>query len=254
VSVQPLLHEVGIAVGQPTHTLDAHDCPARHACPQLPQLEKSLRVSIHAPPHVLYGERHMHVDPEQVWVAEQTCPQLPQLFRSEVTSTHTPPQIICPGGHTHVELRHDAVGGHTCPQLPQSLALLVMSTHAPPQNACPTGHGEHVPPLQISGAEHDVVQLPQCKVVVIDVSHPFAAMPSQSAYPLPQTIPQVPAVHVAVVFGAVSPGQPPPHTLQFRGSVIRLTSHPFDAIPSQFAYPGSQETMEQVPEEQLDDA
>jgi hypothetical protein len=60
-------------------------------------------------------------------------------------------------------------------------------------------------------------------------------MPSQLPYPGTHVIPHVPEVHVAIVLGAVAPGQAPPHTPQLCGSVINVTSQPFEAEPSQLA-------------------
>ena len=83
--------------------------------------------------------------------------------------------------------------------------------------------------------------------MLIDVSHPLPGTPSQSANPAAQTIPHTPAVHVAVVFAALTPGHAPPHAAQLCGSVIKLTSQPFVATPSQLPNPALHVVREQAP-------
>lgn len=75
---------------------------------------------------------------------------------------------------------------------------------------------------------------PQFVVVVIAVSHPFAAFPSQSANPGEHTILHVEPTQVPT---------PPlwlhafPHAPQLLASLVRLISQPFAAFPSQSANP-----------------
>ena len=73
---------------------------------------------------------------------------------------------------------------------------------------------------------------PQFKLsLVVLVSQPLTALPSQSAKPAEQAKPHAPAMHVALALAA------PPHTmpqpLQLLTSVSLLTSQPLARMPSQ---------------------
>ena len=91
---------------------------------------------------------------------------------------------------------------------------------------------------------HTVVQLPQCCTSLVRVvSQPLAAMPSQLPNPDKQVIEHWPMLHDAVpplVEHALA------HMPQLAGSVLRLISHPFEALLSQSPRPGLH-AMEQAP-------
>lgn len=72
-------------------------------------------------------------------------------------------------------------------------------------------------------------------LVSMSTSHPFAATASQSRKPVLHAMPQWPATHVGVAWGAC--GQTCPHIPQLFGSVWRLITHP---LPPQAAKPGLQ--------------
>jgi hypothetical protein len=72
-------------------------------------------------------------------------------------------------------------------------------------------------------------------LVSMSTSHPFAATASQSRKPVVHAMPQWPATHVGVAWGAC--GQICPHIPQLVGSVSRLMTHP---SPPQAAKPGLQ--------------
>jgi hypothetical protein len=91
---------------------------------------------------------------------------------------------------------------------------------------------------------HDVLQLPQWLVVVIDVSHPFLGSPSQSASPAAHArIEQLPPTHDSVAPLVLHGLAQPPQLLT---SVFRLISHPFDALWSQSSNPVLHDVIEQV--------
>jgi hypothetical protein len=86
---------------------------------------------------------------------------------------------------------------------------------------------------------HDVAHVPQWSVSVLRfASQPFAAMPSQSAYPAAHAVyPQPPLVHVIPValstWAEHTVEQPP----QWVRSVLRFVSQPFAALLSQLPQP-----------------
>jgi hypothetical protein len=88
-------------------------------------------------------------------------------------------------------------------------------------------------------------QLPQLLTVVLRfTSHPLAARPSQLPQPALHVKPQVPAAQVAVALGGVA--QTLPHAPQLLTVVLRFTSHPLAARPSQLPQPALHEATVQV--------
>jgi hypothetical protein len=143
---------------------------------------------------------------------------------------------------------------HTLPQAPQLLVSVSMETsqpfvESPSQLPNPALQDEsaHVPVEQSELALarlHTVPHPPQSESVVSDVSHPFAATPSQSPNPAEQVaISQTPAVHVA---DALASEQAFPHAPQLAASASRDVSHPFAGLPSQSSKPAVQ-VMEHAP-------
>ena len=116
---------------------------------------------------------------------------------------------------------------HTFGHDPQCSGSLVVSTHSSPHSVevgaehvlehwrlapCPVHSG--VAPV------HAVVQLPQCAAVVISVSQPLVALPSQFARPSAQTSMQAPATQLtASGFTPGSAVQSLPHDPQISGLV-----------------------------------
>ncbi|MFO0624722.1 MAG: hypothetical protein U0325_03830 [Polyangiales bacterium] len=74
-------------------------------------------------------------------------------------------------------------------------------------------------------------QPPRIGSFIVSTSHPFSAMPSQSAKPGLQVKPRRPAVHVGAALARV--GQAIPQPPQWAGSVKVLTSQPLRAMRSQ---------------------
>ncbi len=96
-----------------------------------------------------------------------------------------------------------------------------------------------------------VPQEPQSVRVLVLVSQPLDALPSQSAYPLAHPGTHWPPWQEVLPWLLVHLSLQLPQLLE---SVFRLTSQPLDALPSQLAKPASQLPIEQVPVEQLADA
>jgi hypothetical protein len=95
----------------------------------------------------------------------------------------------------------------------------------------------HTPELQVSVAFarlHTRPHAPQfARLVLRFVSHPLAALPSQSPSPVLQTLmPHVPPTQFGV---PPVDGHTFPHDPQLERFVCVLTSQPFEARPSQFA-------------------
>jgi hypothetical protein len=86
---------------------------------------------------------------------------------------------------------------------------------------------------------HDRPQPPQCETdVCVSDSQPLAVVPSQSAVPAPQTLPQTLAAQVATALGRV--GHALPQDPQCAGELRVSTSQPLAATPSQSAKPAAQ--------------
>jgi hypothetical protein len=146
---------------------------------------------------------------------------------------------------------------HAVLQLPQcvgSVSTLVShpSPVLPLQLAQPAAHvSTHTPEVQAEVAWfvlHAVAQLPQWVTSLFRFdSQPLARVPSQFPKPPLQVIPHTPAVQVAV---PLTPLHAVVHVLQCVGSVLRLISQPFDALPSQLPYPALQ-LMPHTPPVQL---
>jgi hypothetical protein len=146
-------------------------------------------------------------------------------------------------------------GVQALPQAPQLLTLLVVSTshpslHRPLQSANPDAHAPQpqAPATHVAGAcagaGQVFVHAPQCaRSFEVSTSHPFVAMPSQSAkgavHAIPQVGPAPESPHVAVACGAA--GHACPHEGQLPTLVVGV-SQPFDAMPSQSAKPRAHAT------------
>jgi hypothetical protein len=86
--------------------------------------------------------------------------------------------------------------------------------------------------LPLEGALHTRPQAPQCITErVRSVSHPLAAIPSQSPRPVAHAKAHVPERHTAVAPGAA--GHTRPHAPQFITSLARGVSQPLRPLPSQ---------------------
>ena len=100
---------------------------------------------------------------------------------------------------------------------------------------------------------HAAPHVPQFDAsVVTSVSQPFARFPSQLPRPALHTTLHDPAEHVAEP--PAYAGHALPHAPQFATSAFLFTSQPFDATPSQSAYPGWHWFTAQAPPKHVADA
>ena len=140
------------------------------------------------------------------------------------------------------------------PQAPQ-LAVLVFRFTSQPVDAKPSQSPN--PPLQAMAhvlLEHDGVpfvplqeapQVPQfSELVVVFVSQPLAALPSQLPNPALHVGTQVLDAHTVEPFGFV---QGLPQAPQLERLLVVLVSQPFEALPSQLPNPALQDPSVQVP-------
>jgi hypothetical protein len=214
-------------------------------------MSQFANVPLHAYPHD--PPAHARVEFEGV---PHELPQRPQLFTSVAFDTSHPSvalplQSTLPGLHAYVQRPLAQTGaefgrdGHIVPQVPQFARSERRSTSQPsfalPLQLAKFGRqaaSEHVPlphvpmPLEY---EHAMLHRPQCiGSAERFASQPFAALPSQSAYPaLHEPIVQRKFVHAAVAFGSEQTVPQPP---QFEGCVMSV-SQPLLDMPSQFAVP-----------------
>lgn len=186
---------------------------AAQAFPQLPQFEvlvfrltsqPSSMLLLQLPyPAVQVGVPHVPAAQwASVWLGLlQAVAQFPQCAGSFVRLASQPspaPPLQLPNPESHVT--------------PHTLAVHL----AVPWGLPPRLQGLHEP--QCDGS------------LVVAVSHPLPAFPSQLPHPEAQLIPQVEPEHVGVPFTLLqTPAQDP----QWAGSVLKLTSQPLAALPSQ---------------------
>jgi hypothetical protein len=93
----------------------------------------------------------------------------------------------------------------------------------------------HAPPVQAGvpfAAAHALPQLPQLVVVVVLVSQPFVALPSQLPQPALQVGTHALLVQVVVPCALL---QAVPQAPQFDALLVVLTSQPSAYVPLQFA-------------------
>jgi hypothetical protein len=157
---------------------------------------------------------------------------------------------------THVPFWHCVPVGQTLPQAPQLLESVFVFVSQPvaarlsqlAKGAVQTK--PQAPPLQVVVAFARVGQtLPQAPQlltsVLVFVSQPFVAFPSQSAKGAMQTKPQVPPLQVVVAFARV--GQTVPQAPQLVTSVFVFVSQPLAARLSQLPKPELHVSITQRP-------
>ena len=109
---QPLMAQLAVKMGctapenetlavPQLHTPALHVCPSAQTTPQPPQLDASVCVLMHEPPHNDVPVGQTHIPLWQVSPAPQTIPQPPQSLESVAVLTHAPPQRVPPEGQTH---------------------------------------------------------------------------------------------------------------------------------------------------------
>lgn len=132
-----------------------------------------------------------------------------------------------------------AAAGHTFAQRPQCSALVRrFVSHpllgSPSQSPKPALHERVHPPAThraawLGPAVHTVPHVPQfMTLAAVLVSHPFAALLSQSPKPAEHVSPHVPVVHTAVAFAP--PAHTRPHAPQLLVSADIKFTHTFEQL------------------------
>jgi hypothetical protein len=187
-----------------------------------------------------------------------------EVVASEVSQplTALPSQLPNPASHAgaHVPAMQEVVPcafRHSVPQAPQLPgSCCVFASHpfeaSPSQLLNPALHDgmqaaetHCVVPLALV---HALPHTPQFAVVLSEASHPLATEPSQLPNPALHAIEHSPAAQLGVPLVLL---HTVPHAPQWFVLVLVAVSHPFAALPSQLPNPASQETIAQVPVEQL---
>ena len=237
------------------------------AWPHVPQFIALVEVSISQPSAAFRLQSAcggVHASPEQVpleqpWVPPTTLqawPHMPQLFGSLDVLTSQPlagfksqsANPVLQVGLEHTPLEHVSVPPavlHACPHVPQFFGSLDVST-SQPFEATPSQFANGAVHVGIEQAEatqlslpplwlHLLPQAPQLAAFVERLtSQPSAALMSQSA---------LGGLHVSTHALLVQVSVPPVavqvflHVPQLFMSLVKLTSHPLEASPSQSAKP-----------------
>jgi hypothetical protein len=225
--------------------------PAAHTRPHAPQLVGSVASVEHERVHMVWPAPQVerHVPSPQSWPAAHARPQDPQFAGSLATTTQVVPQRAWPVGQGSPQrpAEHTSPAAQLVPQRPQFMELMRVSTSqpleaVPSQLAKPVVHA----PMAHAPATHAAVELapatqrlphaPQwARVVRVLVSHPLAALPSQSAKPVRHEKPHAPAAQVASALAGA--GHTVPHAPQWAGVVRVLVSHPLAGLASQLPKP-----------------
>ena len=233
-----------------------HVRPLRQTLRQVPQFVLLVRRSTSQPLAATpsqFAKLLLHVAMAQALLAhdavalarEQTVPQAPQ-FVALLTVLVSQPLAALPSQFAKPVLHVDvqalaaqprAAFGYVAqitPQPPQLFGSEARFTQLPvaAQNVVPVEHElTQAPPEQTVPAAQTLPQAPQLLFVFSARSQPLAAEPSQLPQPALQlAMPHAPPVHAAV---ALDGAQVAPHAPQLATEVLVLTSHPFDAEPSQ---------------------
>jgi hypothetical protein len=243
-----------------------------HTVPHAPQLRTSEAVFdsqplrplpsqlpkpvLHAMPHTL---------PAQVAVAlaaaAQRKPHMPQFVGFAASSASQPlvkllSQLPKPGLQANAQalLVHVPVAfarpAQLVPQAPQFVALVRRSVSQPlvPMRSQSPEPAEqvrvHTPATQLAvlpvGAVHTVPQAPQfITLLLVRVSQPLAALPSQLAKPALHTSEQVPMAHPDWPLATAPVGHTVPQAPQWETLVPVLVSQPLAALPSQSPKPAA---------------
>lgn len=248
------------------HVVEPHEFV--HATLQAPQLSRSVLVFVSQPLIALPSQfaepplqTGVHVPPTQLVVPfglRHTRPHWPQWFVVVLRFVShplfgLPSQSAKPALHDGtqapaVQLVVPLAFTHGALQLPQWLALVFVSTShplvaMPSQLARPALQiGWQLPLVHVvepPGFEHAVPQVPQLLVLVLVlVSQPLFALPSQSPKPALHAMPHVPLVQTGVPFVPLQTLPQPPQWAEF---VFRLISQPSPGAPLQSLKPGEHE-------------
>jgi hypothetical protein len=180
-------------------------------------------------------------------------PQVPQfvvvLSGASQPLVATPSQLPKPAEHVKEQVPpvHDDVAFaalQALPHAPQFCTLLELFVSQPlpgipsQSRKLPLQTGVQAPPAQLVvplAFVHTVPQPPQFdEFVLVLVSHPFVALPSQLPKPALHAGTHAPPLQLVVPLAFVQTWPQPP---QFDELVLMLASQPFEALPSQFAKP-----------------
>jgi hypothetical protein len=254
----------------PKHAAEAFE--KLHALPHVPQCETLVLVLVSQPLATLLSqlpkpELHAMVQapPPQPGVPltdEQAALQAPQCAMLVFVLVSQPlallasqlpkPTLQVPSVQTPVE--HDSAAfakSQTTPQPLQSVVVRMLVSQPllglPSQLPQVVEHvGVQTPPEQVvlpwpASCSQTMPQPPQFEVVVMLVSQPLAALPSQFAKPALQ-VPswQVPLLQTALALGKL---QALPQAPQCKRLVLRLASQPLPTLASQLPNPTLQEML-----------
>ncbi len=191
----------------------------------------------------------LHAPELQTYPVGQAFPQAPQLLTSVAVLAHPEVHDVVPDGQlaTHIPELQTFPAGQALKHAPQLFTSVPVFTHAVPHEVVPGGQVlVHTPEAQDCPVGHPRPHAPQLVVLVAMLaSQPFARTPSQSAKPVShEEYPQPVGMHAAVAWAGA---QATPHPPQFAVDDAKLTSHPFDGMPSQSPYPGAQVPIVQPP-------
>ena len=266
VHVRPHMPQLLLFVCVSTQTLPQSAWPLGHThipleqtrppvqiVPQPLQFAASVWVFTQLDPQAVWplGQESTQVLPWQMRPAEQAVPQAPQFARSELVFTQLPEQFVCPVWHirVHTPAEQTSPEAHWRLHAPQLLRSLC-SEASQPLVALLSQFAKFVaqapraqePVLQVAAAlakKHGRPQPPQCVVLVlVFVSQPFTASPSQ----LPKPAPHAPRMHTPLVQLTAALGRlhPAPHAPQFERLVFVSVSQPLPLLPSQSPVPALQ--------------
>jgi hypothetical protein len=236
-----------------THVPPQQPLPATHIDPQAPQLLLLVLRLTQMPPQLVVPVGHMHTPLVHVAPIGHVRPHIPQLLVSlEVLASHPSAALMLQFRKLPEQLKPQVVpvqvvvalaaGGQASPQPPQAFTLFVVAVSQPfagipsqlPKPALQLN--PHRPLLHVGVAPetpgHARLHIPQCvREVLVLVSQPLVALPSQSAKPARHVKPQAPSEHTVVALARA--GQAVPQRPQCVVLVFKSTSQPSASIPLQ---------------------
>lgn len=203
------------------HVPPAHDSVAFGMSQGMPQSPQSVRVRTFLSQPLFGSESQLLKPVEQTGVQPEVVLQLVVPFALVHTSVHERQRAVLPSVDSQLPLLSQSavVGSH------------VVATQAPVTHVSPD-----------PGTSHTAPQLPQSVRVRVEVSQPFAALPSHMSQPALQVYAQLPLLQAAVPRAFT---QPAPQAEQFV-VVLACVSQPGEPV-EQSNQPGLQLVTEQVP-------
>ena len=98
---------------------------------------------------------------QKVVAPPQTLPHVPQFWGSAASEWQNPSQSWVPAGQVHDPCTQVVPWAQAWLHDPQFAGSVAVSTQALPQAVVPGAVQAHLPPEQVSAAEHAPTQLPQ---------------------------------------------------------------------------------------------